>query len=111
MANYEHTKTLESATPTVRRVDGFVTSWEIAVEYAYAGDEANGLPAWSNTYSHSEEIEEPSKAPTDYTKAELIAMMPAVISDHIFDAHYEANNVPSEPESESISDFDINSIS
>ena len=37
MATYNHTLTLTKATPTVRESDGFVTQWDIAVEYAYAG--------------------------------------------------------------------------
>ena len=111
MATYEHTKELVSARPTVRNSDGFVKNWEIEAEYSYAGDEANDLPAWSNTYSHSWDVEEPSKAPAGYTKAELIAEMPAVISDHIFHAHYEAFNLPAVQEEETVSDFDVNSLS
>lgn len=111
MPTYEHTKTLVSARPTVRNSDGLVKAWEIEVEYSYAGDEANSLPEWSKGYSHSWEIEEPSKVPSGYTKAELVAEMPAVISDHIFGAHYEAFNIPAVSEDETVDDFDLNSLS
>lgn len=111
MATYTPiTKTLTKAIPTARAADGFVTRWEIEVEYAYAGDGAD-LPEWKTTYSESKEIDEPSKAATSYTKAELIAMMPAVIEDHVFHAHYEAFNLPQpEPEVAADNEFDISNL-
>ena len=111
MSNYPHTKTLIAAKPTVRISDNFATSWDIEVEYTFAGDAANDLPAWSKTYSHNEVIESPIKAVGDYTKNELIALMPEVISDHVFGAHYEAYNIVVAVEEEVVADFDVNSLS
>jgi hypothetical protein len=111
MATYTPiTKTLVKAVPTVRAADNYVTRWEIEVEYAYDGDGAD-LPAWKTTYSESKEIAEPSKATSGYTKAELIAMMPAVIEDHVFHAHYEAFNLaPAEPEEAADNEFDLDTL-
>lgn len=111
MATYTPiTKTLTKAVPTARASDGFVTRWEIEVNYAYAGN-GSDLPAWDTDYSESVEIETPEKAATGYTKAELIAMMPAVIEDHVFHAHYEAFNLaPAEPTEAADNEFDINNL-
>lgn len=108
MATYDHTLTLTKATPTVRESDGFVTQWDIAVEYAHAGEGDN--PAWASTYTHSWEIVEPSKMPAGYTKAQLVSEMPSIISDSIFDTHYEAfNNVSVDTES-SVDDFSLDDL-
>ena len=115
MATYTPiTKTLSKAVPTKRASDNFVTRWEIEVNYAYAGDaDADPVqPAWDTDYSESVEIETPSKVATDYTQAELIAMMPSVIEDHVFHAHYEAFNLaPAEPEEEADNEFDVSTLS
>lgn len=114
MATYAPiTKTLVKAVPTKRASDNFVTRWDIEVNYAYAGDaEADPVqPAWDTDYSESVTIETPSKVATGYTKAELIAMMPAVIDDHVFHAHYEAFNLaPAEPEESAENDFDLDTL-
>lgn len=114
MATYSPiTKTLVKAVPTKRTSDNFVTRWDIEVNYAYAGDaEADPeLPAWNTDYSESVEIETPSKIATGYTKAELVAMMPAVIDDHVFHAHYEAFNLtPATPAESSEDDFDLETL-
>lgn len=111
MATYTPiTKTLVKAIPTVRAADSFVTRWEIEVEYAYAGNGAE-LTEWKTTYSESAEVAEPSKVATDYTKAELIALMPAVIEDHVFHAHYEAFNLPqAEPTEAADNEFNIDNL-
>lgn len=114
MATYAPiTKTLVKAVPTKRASDNFVTRWEIEVNYAYAGDaDADPVqPAWDTDYSESVQIETPEKVATGYTKAELIAMMPAVIDDHVFHAHYEAFNLaPAEPEETAEDDFDLETL-
>ena len=111
MAKYTPiTKTLVKAIPTVRAADNFVTAWEIEVEYSYAGN-GSDLPEWTTTYSERAEIATPEKAATAYTKAELIAMMPSVIEDHIFEAHYEAFNLPAEEPTEAAdSEFDLTNL-
>jgi uncharacterized protein YciW len=114
MATYAPiTKTLVKAVPTKRASDNFVTRWEIEVNYAYAGDaDADPVqPAWDTDYSESVQIETPEKVATGYTRAELIAMMPAVIDDHVFHAHYEAFNLaPAEPEESAENDFDLDTL-
>lgn len=114
MATYAPiTKTLVKAVPTKRASDNFVTRWEIEVNYAYAGNaDADPVqPAWNTDYSESVTIETPEKVATGYTKAELIAMMPAVIDDHVFHAHYEAFNLaPAEPEESAENDFDLDTL-
>ena len=114
MATYSPvTKTLVKAVPTKRASDNFVTRWEIEVNYAYAGNaKADPVqPAWNSDYSETVEFETPSKVTTAYTKAELIAMMPSVIDDHVFHAHYEAFNLaPAEPEEAAEDDFDLDAL-
>lgn len=103
-------KTLKKAVPTVRAADNVVTRWEVEVEYAYEGDGAD-LPAWSTSYSESTDIKDPTKTAADYTKAELIALVPSVIDDHVFHAHYEAFNLPApEPETTTDNEFDLNNL-
>ena len=95
MAKYSPiTKTLKKAVPTVRAADDVVKSWDVEVVYAYAGDEDNGLPAWSTTYSESADVEYQGKKASEFTKAELIGFMSPMIENHIFEAHYEAFNLP-----------------
>lgn len=110
MAKYSPiTKTLKKAKPTVRVSDGVVKKWEIEVVYSYAGDPAQDLPAWKTTYSETEEVEYLGKTPTEFTKQELIGFMSPMIENHIFEAHYEAQNLPAKEDS--VSDFDVNSLS
>ena len=86
------TKTLKKATANVRTSDNVVLEWNIEVIYEFAGD--SDLVAWKNTYSHSEDVAYLGKTQEQFTKSELIAMMPANIEGHIFHAHYEAFNFP-----------------
>lgn len=102
MATYEHTKTLKRATPTVDTESGIVKKWDIEVVYTATAD------GWKTTYSHEEDVEYLNKLPEEYTKSELVDMMPANLSGHIFHAHYEAHNVP--PTTERVGDFNINSL-
>lgn len=110
MAKYSPiTKTLKKATPTVRAADGVVKHWDIEVVYAYAGDEAQSLPAWKTTYSESEDVEYLGKTVDQFTKAELIGFMNPMIENAIFEAHYEANNLPATETR--VGDFNISSLS
>lgn len=103
------TKTLKKASPLVRTADGVVKQWEIEVVYSYAGDEAAGLPAWKTTYSEREDVEYLGKTVDQFTKAELIGFMNPLMENSIFEAHYEAFNLPAQEER--TSNFDINSLS
>jgi Rps23 Pro-64 3,4-dihydroxylase Tpa1-like proline 4-hydroxylase len=109
MAKYAPiTKTLKKATPTARSADGIVKSWDIEVVYSYAGDEENNLPAWKTSYSENEDVEYMEKTVDQFTKAELIGFMSPMIENHIFEAHYESQNLPATEER--VSNFDINSL-
>lgn len=102
------TKTLKKATPTIRSEDGVVKSWNIEVIYSYAGDVEKSLPAWKTTYSETEEVEYLNKTVDQFTKSELIGFMSPMIENHIFEAHYEAQNLPAKEEY--LSEFNINSL-
>lgn len=99
MAKYNATKTLKKATPTIRSSDGIVKSWEIEVVFEHNG--------FKRDYSHREEVEYLEKEPSEYTKAELIAMMPAVI-DSVFDSHYDTFNTPATEER--VSNFSLSDL-
>ena len=85
-------KTLKKAKATLRTKDSIVLRWEVEVIYAFEGDDVN--PAWSTTYSTKEDVEYLGKTQEQFTKSELIAFIPPVHDNHIFHAHYEANNFP-----------------
>ena len=111
MAKYSPiTKTLKKATPTVKNDTGVVKYWDIEVVYAYAGDEAQSLPAWKTTYSENEDVEYMNKTVDQFTKSELISFMNPQLENVIFEAHYEANNMPAPAKEERVGDFDINSL-
>jgi hypothetical protein len=110
MAKYAPiTKTLKKATPTIRTSDNVVKSWDIEVVYSYAGDEENNLPAWKTSYNENEDVEYLGKTVDQFTKAELIGFMSPMIENHIFEAHYESQNLPATEER--VGNFDINSLS
>ena len=88
------TKTLKRATPTVRAADNVVQRWEIEVIYAYAGDSDNNLPAYRTTYTEDEDVEYMEKTVGQFTKSELVGFLSPVLENHVFEAHYDANNIP-----------------
>lgn len=113
MATYTTTKTIVSAKPAVRASDNIVMNWELEVEYTFAGDPDNSLPEWSSTYGHNAETEHLNKTLADFTRAELIGMMPEVY-DNVFDDHYEHFNNINQPTADVITvdeEFDLNSLS
>jgi hypothetical protein len=104
MAKYSTVQTLKKASPTIRVADGVVKSWEIEVIYSHTDSDGK---VWSRSYPHREDVEYMSKVPTNFTKAELIAFMPPNM-DVIFDAHYEAHNLP--PVDERVADFKLDDL-
>lgn len=102
MAIYPHTKTLKKAIPTINNETGVVTKWDI--EVVYTADE----DGWKTTYSHQEDVEYLNKTANQYTKSELIEMMPSNLSNHVFHAHYEAHNIP--PKEDRVGDFNLNDL-
>ena len=95
------TKTWVSAIPT-KNADGNVTEWSVKYKYT-DGD-------YSHTFSKTEKIEEPSKAPGSYTKAELLTLMDEAHWDDMFAKKHNVYKNP--PTVETVeNDFDINSLS
>lgn len=99
MAKYNATKTLKKATPTIRTEDGIVKQWEIEVVYSHNG--------FTRDYPHRADVEYLHKTPIEYTKAELIALMPPNL-DNVFDSHYDSFNTP--PTTERVSDFKLSDL-
>lgn len=104
MAKYETTKTLKKASPTVRTTDNVVKQWDIEVIYAHTNNDGK---TWSRAYPHTEDVEYLSKTPSQFTKAELISLMPSNM-DVIFDAHYDAHNAP--VVEEKVSNFSLDDL-
>lgn len=94
MANYEIIKQLKNCFPTVRLEDDVVKTWELEVVYSYNG--------FRREYQHREEVEYLGKKPNEFTKAELISLMPLAM-DSVFRSHYETFTTP--PTEERISTF------
>lgn len=94
------TKTITKATPTVD-VDGNVIKWDIEVKY-----ELNG---YESTFSKSADVE-PTKAPADFSKTELWALADETALDAVYESQYESVVLAPAPTTETISDFDINSL-
>ena len=103
------TKTLKKAVPTIKSDTGIVKSWEVEVVYAYGGDETKDLPAWKTSYSETEDVEYLGKTANQFTKSDLISFMGPQIENSIFEAHYEAYNLPAKEERQE--EFDLNSLS
>lgn len=94
------TKTITKVTPTVD-LDGNVIKWDIEVKY-----ELNG---YESTFSKSADVE-PTKAPADFSKAELWALADETALDAVYESQYESVVLAPAPTTETISDFDINSL-
>ena len=95
------TKEWVSAKPKTN-ADGNVTEW--SVEYKYTEDD------FSHTFSKSEKIDTPSKAPGSYTKAELLTLMDEAHWDDMFN---KKNNIFKNPPVADTVDnsFDISTLS
>ena len=99
MAKYNATKTLKKAQPTINTETGTVKSWDIEVIYSHNG--------FTRAYPHNENVEYLNKTPQQFTKAELIALMPFVM-DSVFDSHYDTFTTP--PTEERLANFNINDL-
>tara|TARA_R100000951_G_scaffold32804_1_gene27889 strand:+ start:264 stop:560 length:297 start_codon:yes stop_codon:yes gene_type:complete len=95
------TKEWVSAKPK-QNADGNVTEW--SVEYKYTDGD------FSHTFSKSEKIESPSKAPSGYSKSEILGLMDEAHWDDMFN---KKNNIyKNPPVADTVdNDFDINSLS
>lgn len=102
MAKWSNTKILKKATPTVRLSDGVVKKWEIEVVYT------EPTSGWTRSYPHTEDdLEYLGKKPEQFTKDQLIALMPSVM-DEVFSSHYDGTvAVPTE---EKVANFDLSTL-
>lgn len=95
------TKEWVSAKPKVN-ADGNVTRW--SVEYKYTDGD------FSHTFSKSEKIDVPSKAPSEYSKSEILNLMDEAHWDDMFNKKHNIHKNP--PAVDTVdNDFDINSLS
>lgn len=94
-------KILKKATPTVRTSDQVVKKWDIEVIYKNTAD------GWTRAYPHSEDVEWMNKTASEFTKTELIALMPTV-TDAVFESHWTTFNTP--PTEERVGDFNLNDL-
>lgn len=93
-------KTITKAVPTVD-ADGKVVKWDVTVEYS--------LNDYVSTFNKSVEVEA-TKAPADFTKAELWALVDEAHLDAVYDSQYESVKLAPAPTTEAISDFDVESL-
>jgi hypothetical protein len=94
------TKSITKAVPTVD-VGGKVIKWDVTVEYS--------LNDYVSTFSKFADVE-PTKAPADFTKAELWALVDEAHLDAVYDSQYESVKLAPAPTTEAISDFDVESL-
>jgi hypothetical protein len=95
------TKTITKAVPTVD-VDGKVIKWDVTVEYA--------LNDYVSTFSKFADVE-PTKAPADFIKAELWALVDESHLDAVFESQYISVKLAPATSTEALSDFDVDSLS
>ena len=95
------TKEWVSAIPK-SNADGNVTEW--SVKYKYTDVD------FSHTFKKSEQINEPSKTPTDYTKAEILALMDEAHWDDMFNKKHNVHKNP--PVADTVDNsFDVSTLS
>ena len=95
------TKEWVSAIPK-KNADGNVIEWSVKYKYT-DGD-------YSHTFQKSEKIDTPSKAPSGYSKAEILGLMDEAHWDDMFN---KKNNIFKNPPAvETVdNDFDISTLS
>ena len=94
-------KTLKKAVPTVD-TDGKVIKWEIEVEFSL-NDYVSNLSA---------QIElEPTKAPADFSKAEIFAFPKVAYLSAVYDSQYQSTQLPAPAPAEvRVDDFDVEAL-
>jgi hypothetical protein len=95
------TKSWVSATPKVN-ADGNVIEWNCKYRYT--------LNSYSHTFDKREKIETPSKAPSAYTKAELLTLMDKDHWDDMFNKKYTVHTT-SVPVETTDTSFDVSTLS
>lgn len=104
MAKYPATRVLKKASPTVRISDQVVKKWDVEVIFTHTREDST---TWSRTYQGSEDVEYLNKTAENFTAAELLEYLNPSM-DVIFDAHYEAHNIPATEEK--VGDFNLNTL-
>lgn len=94
-------KTLTKATPTVD-AEGKVIKWDVEVEFS--------LNDYVSKLSARVEVE-PSKAPEDFSKAELFAFPEVAWLDAVYDSQYQSTQLPAPAAAEvKVDGFDVDSL-
>jgi len=101
MRKYKFQKQLLSAIPVINN-DDIVKEWKIKVEYQAIDYK------WMRTYSHVKDVESQSKKAEDYSKSELVDMMPGEIDNYFFHKHLEKHC--DQIKNQKIENFDLNQL-
>ncbi len=96
----EATKTLTKAVPTVD-VDGKVIKWDVEVEYS--------LNDYVSKFNKQVEVEA-TKAPSEFTKAELFDLANVAHLDLVYDSQYESTQIAQPVTETKVDDFDVDSL-
>lgn len=92
------TKTLSKAVPTVD-ADGKVIKWEVEIEFE--------LNDYKSALSARIEVE-PTKAPADFTKAELLVFPEVAHLSAVYDSQYQSTQLPAPAPAEvRVDGFDV----
>lgn len=94
-------KTIKKAVPTVNE-DGNVIKWDIEVEYS--------LNDYVSTFSKNVDVD-PTKVPSDFTKAELWELIDEAHLDSVYESQYVSVKLATPSSDEVVSDFDVDSLS
>jgi len=100
------TKAWVSATPT-KNADGNVIEWRCKYKYTLA---VSGKADYVHTFNKDVKIDTPSKAPSSYTKAELLTLMDKDHWDDMFTKKYTVH-IASQPVITTDTDFDVSGLS
>jgi len=99
------TKVWVSAIPT-KNSDGNVIKWRCEYKYTLA---VSGKADYIHTFTDDVRIETPSKAPSEYTKAELLTLMDKPHWDDMFNKKY-AYHIASQPTITKDTSFDVSTL-
>ena len=100
------TKAWVSAIPT-KNADGNVIKWNCKYKYTLA---VAGKSDYVHTFDKSVKIDTPSKAPSSYTKAELLTLMDKNHWDDMFTKKY-AEHIKIQPTITEDTSFDVSGLS
>jgi len=99
------TKTWVSAIPT-KNSDGNVIKWKVKYKYTLA---VTGKDDYVHTFENFVKIESPSKAPSAYTKSEILTLIDKPHWDDMFNKKY-AYHIASQPTITEDTSFDVSSL-